>query len=185
MPWTQKQMLRDANGDLIPQYWDVVEQEFKPLTGSDGANDVRLTGSTVEEVIFPRQIRTSNSSIITRSRPKNAVGLFVEHIVYGRTGRFESGEGHSIIAMPYNSSPGRALVGGIKDFRTERSFQFTANDYSFSISLLPYKSFENQTNVSVVVPPIYKSVRFQILISGSFDDGEGIDSELIAQLIFK
>ena len=47
MPWTQKQMLRDANGDLIPQYWDVVEQEFKPLTGSDGANDVRLTGSNV------------------------------------------------------------------------------------------------------------------------------------------
>jgi len=47
MPWTQKQMLRDANGDLIPQYWDVVEQEFKPLTGSDGANDVRLTGSIV------------------------------------------------------------------------------------------------------------------------------------------
>lgn len=47
MPWTQKQMLRDANGDLIPQYWDVVEQEFKPLTGSDGANDVRLTGRKV------------------------------------------------------------------------------------------------------------------------------------------
>lgn len=48
MPWTQKQMLRDANGDLIPQYWDVVEQEFKPLTGRDGANDVRVTGSREE-----------------------------------------------------------------------------------------------------------------------------------------
>lgn len=45
MPYRNKQMLRDANGDLIPQYWDVAEQEFKPLTGSDGANDVRLTGS--------------------------------------------------------------------------------------------------------------------------------------------
>lgn len=54
MPWTQKQMLRDANGDLIPQYWDVVEQEFKPLTGSDGANDVRLTGSYLEyDIIAP------------------------------------------------------------------------------------------------------------------------------------
>jgi|SRR5690625_77490 len=48
MPYSNKQMLRDANGDLIPQYWDVVEQEFKPLTGRDGANDVRLTGSIVE-----------------------------------------------------------------------------------------------------------------------------------------
>lgn len=51
MPWTQKQMLRDANGDLIPQYWDVAEQEFKPLTGSDGANDVRLTGSREEFIV--------------------------------------------------------------------------------------------------------------------------------------
>lgn len=45
---SDKQMLRDANGDLIPQYWDVVEQDFKPLTGQGGANDVRLTGSKVE-----------------------------------------------------------------------------------------------------------------------------------------
>src|SRR5690625_5060555 len=54
MPYRNKQMLRDANGDLIPQYWDVVEQEFKPLTGRDGANDVRLTGSIMEEFIYER-----------------------------------------------------------------------------------------------------------------------------------
>lgn len=47
MPYSTKQMLRDANGDLIPQYWDVVEQEFKPLTGRNGANDVRLAGSKI------------------------------------------------------------------------------------------------------------------------------------------
>lgn len=45
---SDKQMLRDANGDLIPQYWDVVAGEFKPLTGSDGAQDTRLTGSNME-----------------------------------------------------------------------------------------------------------------------------------------
>ena len=61
MPWTQKQMLRDANGDLIPQYWDVVEQEFKPLTGSDGANDVRLTGSIVE-LIEHRIVESRNTN---------------------------------------------------------------------------------------------------------------------------
>src|SRR5690625_4798356 len=51
MPYSNKQMLRDANGDLIPQYWDVVEQDFKPLTGQGGANDVRLTGSIKEEIV--------------------------------------------------------------------------------------------------------------------------------------
>ncbi len=40
---SDKQMLRDANGDLIPQYWDIVEGNFKALTGQDGAQDTRLT----------------------------------------------------------------------------------------------------------------------------------------------
>ncbi len=48
---SDKQMLRDANGDLIPQYWDVVAGNFKPLTGSDGAQDTRLTGSIVEHTL--------------------------------------------------------------------------------------------------------------------------------------
>src|SRR5690554_6558940 len=60
MPWTQKQMLRDANGDLIPQYWDVVEQEFKPLTGSDGANDVRVTGSI--DVLLNSEIESQQTN---------------------------------------------------------------------------------------------------------------------------
>src|SRR5690625_2722873 len=65
MPYSNKQMLRDANGDLIPQYWDVVEQEFKPLTGRDGANDVRLTGSNVEVVdVFDAVAFTNESRIV-------------------------------------------------------------------------------------------------------------------------
>mgnify|MGYP001499101434 FL=1 len=68
MPWTQKQMLRDANGDLIPQYWDVVEQEFKPLTGIGGANDVRLTGRKVQvkqiTINSSEQVDTGSSSEI-------------------------------------------------------------------------------------------------------------------------
>lgn len=48
MAYNTKKMLEDSNGDLIPQYWDVVDQEFKPLTGKDGAQDTRLTGSIDE-----------------------------------------------------------------------------------------------------------------------------------------
>ena len=85
MPWTQKQMLRDANGDLIPQYWDVVEQEFKPLTGRDGANDVRLTGSNVVDdfVIIQRNLgfevpaNDRLSVSITRSNMSGYAKLFI------------------------------------------------------------------------------------------------------------
>src|SRR5699024_10699705 len=48
--YSDKQMLRDVNGDLIPQYWDIQDEEFKPLTGQNGAQDTRLTASNVEEL---------------------------------------------------------------------------------------------------------------------------------------
>lgn len=93
MPWTQKQMLRDANGDLIPQYWDVVEQEFKPLTGSDGANDVRLTGSKVEqrELLARSVYRESQTNTFTV--PRGVKGAFFSLRSHGATGVFNENEG--------------------------------------------------------------------------------------------
>ncbi len=58
---SDKQMLRDANGDLIPQYWDVVEGDFKALTGQDGAQDTRLTGSIAEEFFKVTQTGTNDN----------------------------------------------------------------------------------------------------------------------------
>lgn len=43
MPYNTKSMLRDVNGDLIPQYYDPVADEFKPM-----GKDVTLTGSIPE-----------------------------------------------------------------------------------------------------------------------------------------
>lgn len=57
-----KQMLRDANGDLIPQYWDIQDEEFKPLTGQNGAQDTRLTGSKVEEVYSKENLKITEGS---------------------------------------------------------------------------------------------------------------------------
>lgn len=68
MPYRNKQMLRDANGDLIPQYWDITAGEFKPLTGQDGAQDTRLTGSIVEDYTLINQqddiIITAGSQLV-------------------------------------------------------------------------------------------------------------------------
>lgn len=77
---SDKQMLRDANGDLIPQYWDVVAGDFKPLTGSDGAQDTRLTGSNVEELYLIESLAltdtsTFNSGEIDVSRYKKVLLL--------------------------------------------------------------------------------------------------------------
>jgi len=48
MSYNERKMLEDVNGDLIPQYYDPVDDEFKPLTNDP--RDVRLTGSNVEQL---------------------------------------------------------------------------------------------------------------------------------------
>src|SRR5690625_498003 len=93
MPYRNKQMLRDANGDLIPQYWDVVEQEFKPLTGSGGANDVRLTGSRVVETIHSRRVRNSITTKWWHPVPDWARGYVLLLTIHGISGDFSDGGG--------------------------------------------------------------------------------------------
>jgi hypothetical protein len=44
MAYNEKQMLKDAYGHQIPQYYDPVEDVFKPLT-----NQISLTGNSVAE----------------------------------------------------------------------------------------------------------------------------------------
>src|SRR5690625_2534971 len=147
--------------------------------------DTRLTGSIVEEIIFERDIRNDGTGVVTKIRPQNAIGLFLEHRVYGLTGTFERDEGHSVLAYPYISSPGRILIGDYENYMTKPSSQRSSNNHSFSVSLLPHKIDEDAYNLSKVKPPVYKNVRLQIYISGTFDDGEGVDSELIAHWIMK
>jgi len=60
---SDKQMLRDANGDLIPQFWDITAGDFKPLTGSDGAQDTRLTGSNMEYYVKTENDKPSANEV--------------------------------------------------------------------------------------------------------------------------
>src|SRR5690625_726459 len=54
MAYNERKMLEDVNGDLIPQYYDPVDDEFKPLTNDP--RDVRLTGSNVEDGLSVKQV---------------------------------------------------------------------------------------------------------------------------------
>ena len=62
MAYNERKMLEDVNGDLIPQYYDPVDDEFKPLTNDP--RDVRLTGSIVEDGLPVKQVK--NLEVIVR-----------------------------------------------------------------------------------------------------------------------
>ena len=177
MPWTQKQMLRDANGDLIPQYWDVVEQEFKPLTGSDGANDVRLTGSNVEfgktENVFERKIRTeSEGSRVTK--PKWAKGCLIELVIHGITGSFGTDEGVEMTTFS-------RFKGGIGTGTRLRSVDVTKTGtiqhlWFTGVSLDDAES--SNIDFKLTNYPVAEEVAIGFTIIGNFESGEGIDSEI-------
>jgi len=46
MSYTQQAILRDKNGDAIPQIWDVTQNKFVPYTN----NDIKLLQSELETI---------------------------------------------------------------------------------------------------------------------------------------
>lgn len=74
-----KQMLRDANGDLIPQYWDITVAEFKPLTGLGGAQKVEVDNQIDLPTDYPdeavkeelEQIKATQTQIISALQTTN------------------------------------------------------------------------------------------------------------------
>ena len=176
MPWTQKQMLRDANGDLIPQYWDVAEQEFKPLTGSDGANDVRITGSRGEyEVFFPRGIRTESEDVFV-SVPKWAIGAIIQISVYGITGDMSNeNDGVSLRVRNYAfQAHARHQFSDMETDKIKTTFSCTAIIY-------PTPSIPENTYF-LSVPVVHDAIlgnylRLYANVEGTFGVDEGVDLE--------
>lgn len=60
MAYSDKPMLEDVNGKPIPQYYDPVDDEFKPLTNDP--TKVQLTGSRVVEKHIGQSVEVSGGS---------------------------------------------------------------------------------------------------------------------------
>lgn len=48
MSYQDAEILRDKNGNPIPQYFNVATGKFEPITGQNGSQNTQLTGSKVE-----------------------------------------------------------------------------------------------------------------------------------------
>lgn len=52
MAYDDVEILRDKNGNPIPQYYNIATGQFEPLTGENGATHTQLTGSKLGETEF-------------------------------------------------------------------------------------------------------------------------------------
>lgn len=184
MPWTQKQMLRDANGDLIPQYWDVAEQEFKPLTGSDGANDVRVTGRNVEKV-FSRQIITTNQ-FTEVYKPIYAKGVVIIAKVFGATGTFTEGQGAGLRVTQVASTGSYHLASIFERYITKKT-----NEPNHSVAVVIYPGdvdystvYQRVDDVKHGKTALLSRLEVYLEVNGTFETDQGIDCEVLLYWIY-
>lgn len=185
MPYSNKQMLRDANGDLIPQYWDVVEQEFKPLTGSDGANDVRLTGSKVEEDILIERSIISQSTENVVDIPEGVKGAIFHARVRSLTGDFNNGQGISAevhLAKRYPSGGHFFILGMDTDYKSSNtSFHTLIFQQSLSFDDAYTHLSNSELKGSSLTLNLFELCRFRLRLTGQNIEA---DVEAVVKWVF-
>lgn len=174
MPYKNAEILRDKNGNPIPQYYNVATGQFEPLTGENGATHTQLTGSKVEyEEFFERRIRTANESVWNRRVPDGVTGLIYILRVFGVTGTFAQNEGVRLvfyqntigytIRSSYYTHTNRIASGGTLQIVVMRGYD------------LKDASLENSTDCKIINSTPHSNISLQIDISGTFATQEGID----------
>lgn len=51
MSYKDAELLRDKNGNPIPQYYNIQTGKFEPVTGQDGSTHTQVTGSIDEQLV--------------------------------------------------------------------------------------------------------------------------------------
>lgn len=64
MSYENAELLRDKNGNPIPQYFNISTGKFEPVTGENGGTSTQLIGSIMEEAIFKSEIIPPNSALM-------------------------------------------------------------------------------------------------------------------------
>lgn len=94
MAYNDVEILRDKNGNPIPQYYNVATGQFEPLTGENGATHTQLTGSYVQLSSTPvtgeilvQQASATELTLGTAQRKKMIAYNISDSVVYwGKSG---------------------------------------------------------------------------------------------------
>ena len=162
-----------------------------PQKGSDdGAADVRITGSIVEDVqvkkeqiLVERSVKNSNVVLMDIGTPKGAKGAMFALGIAGVTGTFSSNQGIQLEAGFYQRpAPNGHFLGAVTEIKTVPGTHMifwypgaTSNDF---------EATTNNSSLAVVGLPLPTTVRIRILISGSFNTGEGFDCQLVVNWFY-
>lgn len=76
MAYNDVEILRDKNGNPIPQYYNVATGQFEPLTGENGATHTQLTRRVVEKQPVDNVTVTAGSTSLITFRPERTIKAY-------------------------------------------------------------------------------------------------------------
>ena len=161
-----------------------LESELATIKANQLSGDqkVQLSGTNVvkQEVVLARGIYTETYRSVL-DKPPEARGLHLFCRVFGRTGTFGSGEGLSL-ACVFNRGTSPAITTYGLEVITDISTDNYAGHHIFIgpdfVGLGDAKG--EYANVKVSPMVLTTNLNFRLIISGTFEAGEGFDAEVTA-----
>src|SRR5699024_11489671 len=155
----------------------------KILKRLDEPLDTQVTGSNVEKkVLVERSIYNKNTPNVGFRPPEGSKSMKLELTVHGATGSFESEQGASIYLLSRTDSGGSY---GFVQSEKVSSARGTVIDWGKGIDYQDTKYGDSVlvrlTTVNSILPTT--SV-VRIAINGNFEEGEGVDCELMIKYFF-
>lgn len=152
-------------------------------SGSNTIGKVAIDRNESSPVVtHPRQILTSSVfNLITV--PAGAVGVKVETVIHGVTGTFGDGQGVRTDVFGY----GRRLSSSVIEVSTQRTRQSGRSHFIWWYPGIDEEiNFDIRTGnalriVNSLLPP---RINFRIDITGTFEDGQGVDCEQFIEWLF-
>src|SRR5699024_2109502 len=203
MAYNTKKILRDRNGDPIPQYYDsdgdryvpseidtrlkaIENQQQEILERLDKPIDTQVTGSNVEyETILERQVidRSWQARNIKLKYPNRTIGMILYLRVYGVTGTFSSGEGLQIVL--FEGEKKNQYLTKLETNKTDKDKGFVIYRTNLikesDIGDLKINAYSDSFYYSGL--PLSRESAVYFYIDGTFEDGEGFDCQLEADFI--
>ena len=152
----------------------------------NGNVKVQLSGTkTTETSPHRRSIRRTTSVSNVMDVPDGARGAYIYLIIHGVTGTFAEGEGARLRVhlMPPAPSPPDAIASILTAYSAHKRSQLVVIDKGSSLGeIVPWD--ERRVAVSGLGLCPGSRMRFDIVISGTFADDEGIDCEVRIKWIY-
>lgn len=156
---------------------------YVPIRVDDqGRQEVTLSGPIVvkQEVVLARGIRTGEHKNLL-DKPPEARGLHLFCRVFGRTGTFGAGQGMSLACFFNRSNPPSLTSYGLRVITDTSTSMYAGHHIFIGPDFVGLGDARGEYAIVKVSPMVLTTnLNFWLIITGTFEAGEGFDTEVTA-----